>query len=152
MGYVNKFNRGIAKVRAEMARNGNPEPVFEVSARTSFKVTVQAAERQRPLDNYPRPEQTGGMVGETRTPYGETDGETDGETSGRSGEMTREEAVLRTIARHPGIKRQELSQETRIPVRSVERILARLKAEHIEYRGCYRTGGWYLKKTVPSRR
>ena len=152
MGYVNKFNRGIAKVRAEMARNGNPEPVFEVSARTSFKVTVQAAERQRPLDNYPRPEQTGGMVGETRTPYGETDGETDGETRGRSGEMTREEAVLRTIARHPGIKRQELSQATRIPVRSVERILARLKAEHIEYRGCYRTGGWYLKKTVPSRR
>ena len=64
------------------------------------------------------------------------------------GEMTREEAVLRTIARHPGIKRQA----TRIPVRSVERILTRLKAAHIEYRGCYRTGGWYLKENAPSPR
>ena len=103
--------------------------------------------------------------GETRTPYGKTEspngetespnGETEspnGETSGRMGEMTREEAVLRTIARHPGIKRQELSQATRIPVRSVERILTRLKAAHIEYRGCYRTGGWYLKENAPSPR
>lgn len=96
--------------------------------------------------------------GETRTLYGKTEspnGETrtpTGGTSGRMGEMTREEAVLRTIARHPGIKRQELSQATRIPVRSVERILTRLKAAHIEYRGCYRMGGWYLKENAPSPR
>ena len=93
--------------------------------------------------------------GETESPNGETEspnGETTGEISGRMGEMTREEAVLRTIARHPGIKRQELSKATRIPVRSVERILTRLKAAHIEYRGCYRTGGWYLKENAPSPR
>ncbi|MGN0224202.1 MAG: RNA-binding domain-containing protein [Muribaculaceae bacterium] len=38
--YVNKFNRGIQRVREMLQQNGNPEAVFDVSAITAFRVRV----------------------------------------------------------------------------------------------------------------
>ena len=38
--YVNKFNRGIQRVREMLQQNGNPEAVFDVSAITAFRARV----------------------------------------------------------------------------------------------------------------
>ena len=40
LGYVNKFNRGIATAKAELVANGNPEPRFEYSMPLHFSVTI----------------------------------------------------------------------------------------------------------------
>ncbi|MGM9763102.1 MAG: RNA-binding domain-containing protein [Candidatus Cryptobacteroides sp.] len=42
-GYVNKFNRGIAKVQAELSANGNGLAVFSLDKETVFEVKVAAA-------------------------------------------------------------------------------------------------------------
>ena len=43
MGYVNKFNRGIARVQKELNENGNGEAVFTVDKVTVFSVNVTNA-------------------------------------------------------------------------------------------------------------
>lgn len=40
LGYVNKFNRGIARVQHELAMNGNGEAIFDVNKVTVFSVKV----------------------------------------------------------------------------------------------------------------
>ena len=40
LGYVNRFNRGIATAKADLANNGNPEPVFEYQLPLHFAVTI----------------------------------------------------------------------------------------------------------------
>lgn len=40
LGYVNRFNRGIASAKEELQNNGNPEPVFEFNYPLHFGVTV----------------------------------------------------------------------------------------------------------------
>lgn len=38
--YVNRFNYGIQRAKEELKENGNPEPVFDLTLVTKFKVTV----------------------------------------------------------------------------------------------------------------
>ena len=40
LGYVNRFGRGIGRVRTELAENGNGEPIFETGQTGSFRVVV----------------------------------------------------------------------------------------------------------------
>lgn len=40
IGYVNRFNYGIQRAKDELKKNNNPEPVFDISLTTKFKVTV----------------------------------------------------------------------------------------------------------------
>lgn len=40
LGYVNRFNRGIARVERELDENGNPAPVFDYQRMGVFGVTV----------------------------------------------------------------------------------------------------------------
>jgi ATP-dependent DNA helicase RecG len=40
LGYVNRFNSGVAMVRDQLKTNGNPEPVFDLSLETHFLVKV----------------------------------------------------------------------------------------------------------------
>jgi ATP-dependent DNA helicase RecG len=40
LGYVNKFNYGVKRAKAELIQNGNGEPDFDLSLTTKFKVTV----------------------------------------------------------------------------------------------------------------
>lgn len=42
LGYVNRFGRGIGRIRAALERNGNPEPEFVVDA-SSWSVTIRRA-------------------------------------------------------------------------------------------------------------
>ena len=38
--YVNRFNYGIQRAKEELIENGNPEPVFDLTLITKFKVTI----------------------------------------------------------------------------------------------------------------
>jgi len=40
VGYVNRFNYGIKRAKAELLQNGNGEPEFDLSLITKFKVTI----------------------------------------------------------------------------------------------------------------
>lgn len=40
LGYVNRFNYGIKRAKAELLKNGNGEPIFDLSLMTKFKVTI----------------------------------------------------------------------------------------------------------------
>ncbi|MFJ2110895.1 ATP-binding protein [Streptomyces sp. NPDC087850] len=42
LGYVNRFGRGIGRVRAALERNGNPPPEFQVDD-SSWAVTLRRA-------------------------------------------------------------------------------------------------------------
>lgn len=143
MGYVNKFNRGIAKVKKEMEANCNPQPVFDVNKRTEFRVTL-----------LPATHKTGGDSGEMLSSSGDSgeingespsqSGEINGEITGKSGEIK----VYQAIAEHPGIKREALLLATGIPLRTIDRIVKRLSSgdsRKIEYRGSKRTGGWFVR-------
>ena len=46
MGYVNKFNRGIARVQKELVENGNGRAVFTVDKVTVFSVNVTNAKAE----------------------------------------------------------------------------------------------------------
>ena len=75
-------------------------------------------------------------------------GETDGEINAPSGEINGEKKIILAIAKQPGIKREGLLLETKIPLRTIDRILRRLREggdAKIEYRGSKKTGGWFTK-------
>ena len=113
MGYVNKYNRGIAKIKKEMEENGNPNPIFDVNKLTEFRVTLRPAI---------------------------------GEINGESGEINGEMKIYSAICKNPGIKREKLFLLTEIPLRTIDRIVKRLKdAKKIEYRGSKRIGGWFVR-------
>lgn len=40
LGYVNRFNYGINRAKDELMKNGNGEPIFDISLVTKFKVTI----------------------------------------------------------------------------------------------------------------
>ena len=41
LGYVNRFNRGIERVKEQLLSNGNPQPIFDYNKVSSFGVTVK---------------------------------------------------------------------------------------------------------------
>ena len=45
MGYVNRFSRGVYRVRKELAENGNGEATFDLSLVTSFRVVEKISEK-----------------------------------------------------------------------------------------------------------
>ena len=132
MGYVNKFNRGITKVKSELALNGNPPPYFDFNRETEFRVTIVAQ-----------------GVGEVKAPIGEVNVPI-GEVKAPIGEVKRtstdDELVYQLICKTPGTKREKIFLEIKTSLRSVERSLKRLKeAGRIEYRGSDKTGGWFIR-------
>lgn len=65
-----------------------------------------------------------------------------------NGKISGEKKIIHAIAEHPGIKREGLFLETQIPLRTIDRILRRLRDDadaRIEYRGSRKTGGWFIK-------
>ncbi len=55
--------------------------------------------------------------------------------------------VLEFVRNHPGVKRDTLSLELKIPLRTLARLLKDLGSVQgpIEYRGTNRSGGWYVR-------
>ena len=131
MGYVNKFNRGITKVKAEMVANGNPVPIFDVNKRTEFRVTL------RPADS---------VVDDRNDKRNELELPTDKRNDKRNDKRK----IVEIISQNPGIQRKELSQKSGIPLPTLDRMLKELKSGNgdfpqIEHRGSDKTGGWFIK-------
>ena len=146
MGYVNKFNRGISKVKAELEKNGNPPPIFDVNKRTEFRVTL------RPIPDHGDKKAVISPSGEINEPLNQFNGginEPLNQLNGEiNGEINGEKKIILAIAGHPGIKRDGLLLETQIPLRTIDRILRHLREgadAKIEYRGSKKTGGWFIK-------
>ena len=139
MGYVNKFNRGIAKVKKELAENGNPPPYFDLNRGTEFRVTVVARQDG----------EVNSTIGEVNPVVGEVNSAI-GEVKLPIGEVKRiatdDELVYQLICKTPGTKREKIFLEIKTSLRSIERSLKRLKdAGRIEYRGSDKTGGWFIR-------
>ena len=175
LGYVNKFNRGIAKVRTELRKNGNPQPTFDVNHRTEFRVTVLPnrdrgispsdgaygeinGEINGTINSDIAPNGTiNGEINPAVAPSGTINGEINpavapsGEINGEinpniapSGTINGEIKIKKAIAENPGIKREGLLLKTKIPLRTIDRLLRSLKdSGAVEYRGSRKTGGWY---------
>jgi ATP-dependent DNA helicase RecG len=129
MGFVNKFNRGISKVKLEMAANGNPAPIFDVNKLTEFRVTL------RPADH----------AGENRN-ENRNEHELPGENRNENRNENRK--LLEIISQYPGIQRKELAQRTGLSRGTLDRKLRELKSGNnpqIEHRGSNKTGGWFIK-------
>ena len=85
----------------------------------------------------------GGINGEINDRGGEIN-----QDVGGGNEKSNDEKIVIAIEKHPGIKREGLLLETKIPLRTIDRILQHLRKGNnakIEYRGSKKTGGWFIK-------
>ena len=133
LGMVNKYNRGIAKVKRELETNGNPAAQVDYNKLTEFRVTIIAKPESGPI----KPES--GPINSESGPIKRTIAQTYDTES-------QDEAVVAIISANPGIKREEIFLRVQTSIKSVQRTLNRLSAVNkIEYRGSKRTGGWFIK-------
>lgn len=145
LGFVNKYNRGIAKVNQELAHNGNPAARFDVNKKTEFRVTIL----KKPWSGQIKP-----GSGQIKPESGQIKPES-GQIKPESGQIkqasaydtqSQDASVWEIVQAEPGIKAQGLSSATGMSVKSVRRALARLaQASKIEYRGSKKTGGWFVR-------
>ena len=119
LGFVNKFSRGVSKVQDELAANGNPRATFDLNHRTEFRVTVVGQSGPNERKRWSNPDNV--AIAESK--------------------------IIDFVKAHPGVKRDEISLELKIPLRTLGRYLKQLDLERgaIEYRGTNRTGGWYVR-------
>ena len=139
LGFVNKYNRGIAKVNRELEQAGNRLAQFDVNKKTEFRVTIIAKSFE------------GGQInpesGQINPGSGQINPESGRIKNVRSYDIkSQDDAVLCAIQDCPGIKADGIFLQIRTSTRSVRRSLERLSgASKIEYRGSKRTGGWYVR-------
>ncbi|MBN2615979.1 MAG: winged helix-turn-helix transcriptional regulator, partial [Bacteroidales bacterium] len=131
LGFVNRFNRGIARVKKELADNGNSEAIFDYKKIGVFGVTVFDA-----------------LYQSIKTLKAET-----GKFSITPGEATfvvpmkNPEKVLTLIEEDGHITIPEIADKIGISVKGVEKIISTLKKEdRIERVGSRKTGYWLVIK------
>ena len=87
-----------------------------------------------------------GENGKINGKNGKINGETNNEKPQVAGGITNDDFVYQIIVNNPGIKREKILKETDISLRTIDRILQRMKVSgRIEYRGSRKTGGWLIK-------
>ena len=159
MGFVNQYNRGIAKVKQEMATNGNPPPTFDVNKLTEFRVTVLVSTKaQNIVPHVPENGTTNGTINAAKPEHDTMNGtinaaepehDTINGTINAETPIGVETKILTLIAMHPGIQRKELSVKLGISLRSLARVLQKMTSDpqnaQIEHRGSNKTGGWFRR-------
>ena len=159
MGFVNQYNRGIAKVKLEMAVNGNPPPTFDVNKLTEFRVTVLVSTKvPHIVPHEPEGGTSNGTINAAEPENGTINGTINaadpenGTINGtiNAGEMIDVESrILALITSYPGIQRQKLAEKLGISVRSLARVLQKMTSDpqnaQIEHRGSNKTGGWFRR-------
>jgi ATP-dependent DNA helicase RecG len=147
MGFVNQYNRGIAKVKQEMATNGNPPPTFDVNRLTEFRVTVLVSTKVPHIVPH---EPEGGTSNGTINAAEPGNGMINGTINGTINDWVTldiESKILAMVTSHPGIQRRELAEKLGISVRSLARVLQKMTSDpqdaQIEHRGSNKTGGWF---------
>lgn len=142
MGYVNKFNRGIAKVKIEMEKNGNPYPLFDVNKLTEFRVTLLPSKK---LQLPPQNEELflpGDELIEELFPANDELKDQKKELKARSQGVSQQ--LYDIVATNPGAKRKELAEKLNVSLPTLDRCLKKL-SDKIEHRGSRKTGGWFPK-------
>ena len=154
MGYVNKFNRGIAKVKTELQENGNPPPVFDYNKRTEFRVTLCVSDLsvspRQGTQNKAGDATNDAINGANKAGDAINDAIKGANKAGDAiNDAINDDArVLAAIERYPGIKKRKLKEATGLSLRAVERIVKKMSSDSnrkIEYRGSKKTGGWFIK-------
>ena len=140
MGYVNKYNRGIAKVKTEMENNGNPAPLFDVNKLTEFRVTLLPSSKlQLVTQNEELKLENGELNEELKT------------KNGRSKKRKKDipELILQILSEKPGLQRQEIADILNISISTLDRHIKKMtensKTARIEHRGDRKHGGWFPK-------
>ena len=131
LGYVNRFNRGIARVKRELDDNGNPEAVFDYRKIGVFGVAVYDALYQR-LETLKAETAKFSIISGSST---------------FSVSMKNPEKVIALIKEDKHITIPEMADKIGISVKGIEKIIASLKNEgHIERVGSRKTGHWVVIK------
>lgn len=129
LGYVNRFNRGIARVKAELEENGNPEPEFDYERMGVFGVTVFSTFQEGEMKKHAEENQY-----TTKDKFRE-----------KTREKTREK-ILRLISENKEITIQELSKEIGITEKGIEYQLKKLRKENVLKRiGPDKGGYWEIQ-------
>ena len=114
MGFVNRFNRGIATAQVELAENGNGQAEFDINTFGVFGVTIR-----------------------------EKNVEIDGSSTEKSVSANLEKQILQIIYDKEGIRIDEICRLTQKSKRTVNRYLNRLKERNlIEFVGALKTGSY----------
>ena len=142
MGYVNKYNRGIAKVKTEMEKNGNPMPLFDVNKLTEFRVTLLPSTKlQLITSNDELKFKNDELFEHADELFDELKAQGD-ELNGLSEDIA--DKLCRAVAEKPGLQRKDLAQILNISIPTLDRCIKRL-SDKIEHRGARKTGGWFPK-------
>jgi len=131
LGYVNRFNRGIARVKRVLEENGSLEAVFDYKKLGMFGVTVYD-----------------GLYSSINTLKTES-----GKFSITPGNLTFSESmktpekVLALMERNKHITIPEMADSIGISVKGIEKIISSLRKEgRVERVGSRKTGYWSFKK------
>ena len=140
MGYVNKYNRGIAKVKTEMENNGNPSPLFDVNKLTEFRVTLLPSSKlQLATQNEELKLKNGELNDELKT------------KNDRSKKQTKDipGLIVQILSEKPGLQRQEIADILNISISTLDRHIKKMtknsETARIEHRGDRKHGGWFPK-------
>ena len=142
MGYVNKYNRGIAKVKTEMDKNGNPAPIFDVNKLTEFRVTLLPSGKLV----------SGFQLDELKAGNDELKAGNDELKAGndelKKRNMEKIKLIEQIISENPGLQRKQLAAMMKISVSTLDRCLKTMISAgnaKIEHSGDRKHGGWFPK-------
>jgi len=141
LGYVNRFNRGIARVKKELVNNGNPDAIFDYKRIGVFGVTVYDT-----LDNVGNKEETIQNAEyakekswvKTKHELGEKLGEKLGET---------EWLILELISEDSSISIVDMAKKIQKSTTTIENNLKKLRdGEIVLHIGPAKGGSWKIIK------
>ncbi len=116
MGFVNRFNRGIATAQDQLQENGNLPANFDIKTMGVFGVTIEE-----------------NKISETKIE----------KPVSFENLSDIEKKIVEIISNQKGIKTNEISEQTEIPKRTLERHLKKLRQQRfIEYMGSLKSGGY----------
>ena len=156
MGYVNKFNRGISKVKAELEKNGNPPPIFDVNKRTEFRVTILPYDPQGGTGRDELLNEPSNRKKTENEPLNEPSNrkKTENEPlkkhkSKEAKKAEQQKKLLKYIEAHPRVQQKELARHLNISLATLKRLIEEMTSDSqtakIEHRGSKKTGGWFIK-------
>ncbi len=121
LGFVNRFSRGVLRVKEELKENGNGEPKFNLSLKTAFMVIESISEEGL---KFPRQ---------------------DDKSDGRNKEEMIQVLILSSIKENPKVTMRSISVQHNLSIKVTRKILNKLrKGKIIKRVGPNRGGQWKL--------
>jgi ATP-dependent DNA helicase RecG len=153
MGFVNRFNRGIATAQLELTENGNGDAEFDINTFGVFGVTIRESSGivnrdgviVNDADDTVNPEDV--IVNDTNDTVNDVnDTVNDADDTVKKEATGLEEIIFKLIAENGRLSAPQLSKRTNKSIITMKRYLAKLKKSgRIEFRGAPKTGGYYVK-------